>query len=79
MFESCKIDDCLSPLLTQLLFFAGNGQIRTSDDSEEQIYWLRPKSPSPKTSPETSDHLNWLNRKLSGKHKVTFDDNTSTR
>jgi hypothetical protein len=23
--------------------------------------------------------LNWLNRKLSGKHKVTFDDNTSTR
>jgi hypothetical protein len=79
MHECYRIEDYVSPLLTQLLFLAGNGQVRTSDDSEEQIYWLRPKSPSPKTSPETSDQLNWLNRKLSGKHKVTFDDHASAR
>ncbi|XP_068085891.1 protein tincar [Anabrus simplex] len=52
----------------------------SNDDGEEQIYWLRPKPPSPKTSPDsTSDRLTWLNRKLSSnsggtKHKVTFDD-----
>lgn len=79
MFASSIVAEHICLLLTELLFLAGNGQVRTSDDSDEQIYWLRPKSPSPKTSPETSDHLNWLNRKLSGKHKVTFDDSTSTR
>ncbi|XP_049962031.1 protein tincar, partial [Schistocerca serialis cubense] len=49
------------------------------DINEEQVYWLRPKPPSPKTSPD-SDRLTWLNRKLSTntKHKVTFDDSLST-
>lgn len=49
-----------------------------SEDNDEQIYWLRPKPPSPKTSPD-SDRLTWLNRKLgsSVKHKVTFDDSVS--
>ncbi|KAK7869725.1 hypothetical protein R5R35_011794 [Gryllus longicercus] len=57
-----------------------------NDEGEEQIYWLRPKPPSPKTSPDSSsDRLAWLNRKLSNgttstgtKHKVTFDDSLSS-
>nr|CAD7433514.1 unnamed protein product [Timema monikensis] len=56
----------------------GNGG-DCADEGEEQIYWLRPKPISPKTSPDcVSDRRTWLNRKLSGKtgrkHKVTFDD-----
>jgi hypothetical protein len=66
-------------IFIQLLLLAGNGPVPTAD-GEEQIYWLRPKQPSPKTSPDAaSDRLTWLNHKLSGKHKVTFDDNASTR
>ncbi|XP_069698500.1 protein tincar-like isoform X2 [Periplaneta americana] len=58
----------------------GSGSTVPTEDNEEQIYWLRPKPPSPKTSPDAmSDRLTWLNRKLSGKPKVTFDDNHSSR
>uniref|UniRef100_A0A1B6EGG5 Protein tincar n=1 Tax=Clastoptera arizonana TaxID=38151 RepID=A0A1B6EGG5_9HEMI len=48
------------------------------DRDEEQIYWLRPKPPSPKNSPDssTSDRLEWLRKPSTSKHKVTFDPNS---
>ncbi|XP_063223104.1 protein tincar [Bacillus rossius redtenbacheri] len=54
----------------------GGSGVSSMDEGDEQIYWLRPKPISPKTSPvTTSDRGTWLNRKLGGaKHKVTFDD-----
>lgn len=45
------------------------------DKDEEQIYWLRPKPPSPKNSPDssTSDRVEWYRKPPNTKHKVTFD------
>lgn len=52
-------------------------------DSEEQIYWLRPKlRPSPAQSPTNGGNASatldksWLNKKL--RPKVTFNDLPST-
>lgn len=45
-------------------------------DEDDDIYWLKPKPPSPKQSPET-EHLLWASKKKSSpsvKHKVTFED-----
>lgn len=61
---------------------ASQGNSEATDEGEEQIYWLRPKPPSPKTSPDSSsDRHTWLNRKLSGggaKYKVTFEETLSS-
>ena len=51
-----------------------------SADEDDDIYWLKPKPPSRKQSPET-EHLLWSGKKKNGspgvKHKVTFEDSLS--
>ncbi|KAK0161414.1 hypothetical protein PV327_009885 [Microctonus hyperodae] len=58
-----------------------HGNNDTNVESDEQIYWLRPKlRPSPAQSPNgngsTAIDKNWLNKKL--RPKVTFNDLPST-
>ncbi|XP_065155259.1 protein tincar-like isoform X2 [Atheta coriaria] len=48
----------------------------SGDDDEEQIYWLRPALVTPQGSPDGSKQLCWFNKKP--KHKVTFNETTST-
>ncbi|KAG5889821.1 hypothetical protein JTB14_023147 [Gonioctena quinquepunctata] len=53
-----------------------NGSITTNDDSDEQIYWLRPALVPSQNSPDGSNYFCWFKKKP--KHKVTFDDSTTT-
>ncbi|XP_023017809.1 transmembrane protein tincar isoform X2 [Leptinotarsa decemlineata] len=52
-----------------------NGSITTNDDSDEQIYWLRPALVPSQNSPDGSNYFCWFKKKP--KHKVTFDDSTT--
>lgn len=53
-----------------------NGSVCTEDDTEEQIYWLRPAVTSAASSPDDTKKLCCFNKKA--KHKVTFNDTSST-
>jgi hypothetical protein len=55
---------------------ASNGSVSNQDDEEEQIYWLRPALVSPQSSPDEAKQLCWFKNKP--KHKVTFNETTST-
>lgn len=48
----------------------------SSNEGEEQIYWLRPALVTPQSSPDGSKGLCWFNKKP--KHKVTFNEASST-
>lgn len=52
-----------------------NGSI-SNDDGEEQIYWLRPALAPSQNSPDGSKYFCWF--KKAPKHKVTFNETTST-
>lgn len=53
-----------------------NGSITTNDDSDEQIYWLRPTLAPSQNSPDGTNYFCWFKKRP--KHKVTFDDSTCT-
>ncbi|XP_018563624.1 protein tincar isoform X2 [Anoplophora glabripennis] len=53
-----------------------NGSITTNDDGDEQIYWLRPALVPSQNSPDGSNYFCWFKKKP--KHKVTFNETTST-
>ncbi|XP_008198381.1 protein tincar isoform X2 [Tribolium castaneum] len=55
---------------------ASNGSVSNQDDDEEQIYWLRPALVTPQSSPDEAKQLCWFKNKP--KHKVTFNETTST-
>lgn len=54
-----------------------SGGNNDNDDDEEQIYWLRPALVTPQSSPDQAKPLCWFKSKTH-KHKVTFNDTTST-
>lgn len=70
---------------TNHVSFIFSGSETAEEDNEEQIYWLRPAVATPHQSPDSSneDRLCWFssNKKppsQHGKHKVTFNEATST-
>ncbi|GLV44477.1 tincar [Carabus blaptoides fortunei] len=60
------------------------GSETADDDADEQIYWLRPALVTPQRSPDSAagDRLCWFSSKKQAgqhvKHKVTFNEATST-
>nr|CAH7721515.1 unnamed protein product [Callosobruchus chinensis] len=52
------------------------GSVTEVEEEEEQIYWLRPALAANQQSPDGSGYFCWFKKRP--KHKVTFDDSTST-
>ncbi|CAH2016167.1 unnamed protein product [Acanthoscelides obtectus] len=52
------------------------GSVTEIEEEEEQIYWLRPALAANQQSPDGSGYFCWFKKRP--KHKVTFDDSTST-
>ncbi|KAF7273201.1 hypothetical protein GWI33_014092 [Rhynchophorus ferrugineus] len=53
-----------------------NGSITTNDDSDEQIYWLRPALVPSMNSPDSSKYFCWFKKRP--KQKVTFNELSNT-
>ncbi|XP_030768318.1 protein tincar isoform X3 [Sitophilus oryzae] len=53
-----------------------NGSITTNDDSDDQIYWLRPALVPSLNSPDSSKYFCWFKKRP--KQKVTFNELSNT-